>query len=159
MHAMRLLQLVEPKSTEFLLCRALLGILVFFGNDPVLRNMRVHPVNETAISVSFIFFACFYPATEQAAEKQVSSLRKERDAAQARVDKAVRGLESLGYDKGQEDGLDGEKEQEEKAVDRLKEVRLEGVHLLVCRRLRRCGHGNLVVWSFGVLSCSFSWVS
>ena len=59
----------------------------------------------------------------QAAEKHVSSLRKERDAAQSRVDKAVRGLESLGYDKGQEDGLDGEKEQEEKEVDRLKEVR------------------------------------
>eukprot|EP00903_Cladosiphon_okamuranus_P020312 g18637.t1 len=58
----------------------------------------------------------------KAAEKQVSSLRKERDAAQARVDKAVRGLESLGYDKGQEDGLDEEKEQEEKAVDRLKET-------------------------------------
>lgn len=50
-------------------------------------------------------------------------MRKDRDAAQSRVDKAERGLESLGYDKGQEDGLDGEKEQEEKEVDRLKEVR------------------------------------
>lgn len=76
--------------------------------------MRVHPV--TAIYV-------LSPTTKQAAEKQVSSLRKERDAAQSRVDKAVRGLDSLGYDKGQEDGLDEEKEQEEKTVDHLKEVR------------------------------------
>ncbi|CAM9426844.1 unnamed protein product, partial [Ectocarpus sp. 12 AP-2014] len=58
----------------------------------------------------------------KAAEKQVSSLRKERDAAQSRVEKAEQGLEALGYDKGQEDGLDGEREKEEKAVDRLKEV-------------------------------------
>ncbi|CAN0229623.1 unnamed protein product, partial [Ectocarpus sp. 12 AP-2014] len=58
----------------------------------------------------------------KAAEKQVSSLRRERDAAQSRVEKAEQGLEALGYDKGQEDGLDGEREKEEKAVDRLKEV-------------------------------------
>ncbi|CAM9477580.1 unnamed protein product, partial [Ectocarpus sp. 6 AP-2014] len=58
----------------------------------------------------------------KAAEKQVSSLRRERDAAQSRVGKAEQGLEALSYDKGQEDGLDGEREKEEKAVDRLKEV-------------------------------------
>ena len=82
-----------------------------FHLKPVLRQ------SSTVVSPAF------YPPSEQAAEKQVSSLRKERDAAQSRVDDGVRGLESLGYDKTQEDGLDGEKEQEEKAVDRLKEVR------------------------------------
>ncbi|CAM9911302.1 unnamed protein product [Pylaiella littoralis] len=58
----------------------------------------------------------------KAAEKQVSSLRKDRDAAQSRVDKAEQGLESLGYDKRQEEGLDGEREEEERAVDRLRET-------------------------------------
>ena len=58
----------------------------------------------------------------QAAEKQVSQLRKERDAAQSRVEKAERGLESLGYDKAQEDGLVEEKDKEEKAVEGLREV-------------------------------------
>lgn len=82
--------------------------------------MRLHPRWSTPPSP---FDLPEKPNVIQAAEKQVSSLRKERDAAQSRVDKAVLGLESLGYDKGQEDGLDGEKEQEEKEVDRLKEVR------------------------------------
>lgn len=49
-------------------------------------------------------------------------MRRERDTAQSRVEKAEQGLEALGYDKGQEDGLDGDREKEEKAVDRLKEV-------------------------------------
>lgn len=49
-------------------------------------------------------------------------MRKDRDAAQSRVDKAERGLEGLGYDKGQEDGLAEEKEKEEKAVESLREV-------------------------------------
>lgn len=58
----------------------------------------------------------------QAAEKQVSQLRKDRDAAQSRAEKAERGLESLGYDKGQEDGLAGDREKEEKTVEGLREV-------------------------------------
>lgn len=52
----------------------------------------------------------------------MSSLRKNRDAAQSRVNEAERGLESLGYDKGEVEGLDEEKEQEERTVERLKEV-------------------------------------
>lgn len=52
----------------------------------------------------------------------MSQLRKDRDSAQSRVAKAERGLESLAYDKGQEDGLDGEKEKEEKTVESLREV-------------------------------------
>lgn len=75
---------------------------------------------------------CFYL---QAAEKQVSQLRKERDAAQSRVEKAERGLESLGYDKAQEDGLAAEKEKEEKAVDSLREVNGETCTLGRCGRV------------------------
>lgn len=52
----------------------------------------------------------------------MSQLRKDRDAAQSRAEKAERGLESLGYDKGQEDGLAADREKEEKAVEGLREV-------------------------------------
>lgn len=58
----------------------------------------------------------------QAAEKQVAQLRRDRDAAQSRAEKAERGLESLGYDKGEEDGLAGDREKEEKTVESLREV-------------------------------------
>lgn len=60
----------------------------------------------------------------QAAEKQVSQLRKDRDAAEARVGGVERSLERLGYDESQADGLAQEKEAEEKAVDSLREVRV-----------------------------------
>lgn len=59
----------------------------------------------------------------QAAEKQVSQLVKDRRSAQLAVEKAERSLEGLAYDKGQEDGLDREKEEEEKTVENLREVR------------------------------------
>lgn len=72
----------------------------------------------------------------QAAEKQVSQLRKERDAAQSRVEKAERGLESLDYDKAQEDGLAEEKDKEEKAVESLREVNGEACILGRCDLLR-----------------------
>lgn len=58
----------------------------------------------------------------KAAEKQVSQLRKDHETARSQVEQAERGLEGLGYDKGQEDGLDGEREKEERAVEGLREV-------------------------------------
>lgn len=59
----------------------------------------------------------------QAAEKQVSQLKKDHETAKLRVGKAERGLEGLDYDESQAEGLAQEKEAEEKAVDSLREVR------------------------------------
>lgn len=69
-------------------------------------------------------------------------MRKERDAAQSRAEKAERGLESLDYDKAQEDGLVEEKEKEEKAVESLREVNGEACTLGRCDLSKENGRVN-----------------
>ncbi|CAN0291655.1 unnamed protein product, partial [Discosporangium mesarthrocarpum] len=56
------------------------------------------------------------------AENQVSQLRKDHERALATATKARRELESLGYDKGPLDALTTERDQEERAVEGLRET-------------------------------------
>ncbi|CAM9710823.1 unnamed protein product, partial [Sphacelaria rigidula] len=62
-------------------------------------------------------------ARKFAAEKQVSQLVKDRNAAEARVKAAEEGLQRLNYDQTQEDGLAEEREREEHTVANLRVAR------------------------------------